>query len=89
MRPTHLIYLLVNFADDDVQGGVERFRPGVLELIAKLAKLNGGVANFLRRDDSLATKGGDIETTTTTNATTTKEKPRIVPVVEANESFLL
>jgi hypothetical protein len=81
------MYLLV-MADDDVQGGIARFRPGVLELISKVVKLNGGVSNFLRRDDLLLTKGGD-ETSRATTATTTKDKPRIVPIVEANESFLL
>jgi hypothetical protein len=68
-------------ADDDVQGGMERFRPGVLELISKLIKVNGGVADVLRCDDSTTpTKGNEIEGS--------KEKTLIVPVVEANESFL-
>ena len=67
--------------DDDVQGGVDRFRPGVLELIAKIVRLNGGVADVLRRDVSKALlKGSEIEGS--------KEKTLIVPVVEANESFL-
>lgn len=81
------MYLIV-ITDDDVQGGIERFRPGVLELMSKLVRLNGGVVNFLRRDDLLPTKGGEMETTTT-KTTTVKEKPRRVPIVEANESFLL
>ncbi|KAI2500587.1 ubiquitinyl hydrolase [Fragilaria crotonensis] len=41
-------------SSDDVQGGIERFRPGVLELISKLIKQNGGVADVLRRYDSNA-----------------------------------
>lgn len=66
---------------DDVQGGIERFRPGVLELISKLIKQNGGVADVLRRYDSNAlAKGNETEGG--------KEKALIVPVIEANESFL-
>lgn len=66
--------------DDDVQGGLDRFRPGLFEFVSKLSKLNGGVANFLSRDDVSKTKGTEIETA--------KEKAIIVPVVEANETFL-
>ena len=60
---------------------MERFRPGILELIAKIVKLNGGVADVLRRDVSVTlAKRNEIEGS--------KEKTLIVPVIEANESFL-
>lgn len=65
--------------DENIQGGMDRFRPGLIELIYKLAAkanlLDGG--QLLIKDDPIKADGSSKES-----------KPIIVPIVEANETFL-
>jgi len=85
---SHSIALSLWSTGDDVKGGTERFRPGVLELLYKIASQttssgsagSGGISKFFRSDTN--EENGDMETKKT------EENTLIVPVVEANETFL-
>lgn len=62
----------------DVQGGFEKFKPGLLELLFQIAK---------RRSDSTAFLQKAMEEDKT-EPPKPESKPLIVPVMEANETFL-
>ena len=70
---------IASLTGDDVRGAMDRFRPGVLAILAKVIKLNGGTSKVLRREET-ATKGIARDGN--------KEKMLIMPVVEANDFFL-
>mmetsp|Transcript_25492 Transcript_25492/g.42387 ORF Transcript_25492/g.42387 Transcript_25492/m.42387 type:complete len:596 (+) Transcript_25492:204-1991(+) len=69
----------IGVCDENIQGGMDQFRPGLIELIYKLAAkanlLDGG--KLLIKDDPKSKADSSKES-----------KPIIVPVVEANETFL-
>lgn len=69
----------VTNTEENVQGGVERFRPGLLELIYKLSSQANMEGDFLLKGS------GDEEAEAAKEAA---QKPLIVPVVDANEPFL-
>lgn len=72
------LHLLPSLLDENVQGGMDRFRPGVIELLYKLAAkanlLEGG--QLLIKEEPQLKKANDI-------GTAAKEtKPLIVPVID-------
>jgi len=71
-----------NVCADDVQGGADRFRPAIIKLLYHLvSKADGGVDSFLRINTAKTSKEDP-------NGNADKNKTLIVPVVEANETYL-
>eukprot|EP00548_Thalassiothrix_antarctica_P003112 CAMPEP_0194154230 /NCGR_PEP_ID=MMETSP0152-20130528/59799_1 /TAXON_ID=1049557 /ORGANISM="Thalassiothrix antarctica, Strain L6-D1" /LENGTH=648 /DNA_ID=CAMNT_0038860163 /DNA_START=141 /DNA_END=2087 /DNA_ORIENTATION=- len=71
-----------NVCANDVQGGADRFRPVIIKLLHHLvSKVDGGVNSFLRINVTPKKKEDP-------NENTNKNKTLIVPVVEANETYL-
>lgn len=70
---------------EDIQDGIQRFRPAIINLLYFLAtRVDGGVKYFLRKEGAISSKDDNENRE---NATTNNSL--VVPVLDANDTLLL